>query len=153
MTSSKPNHLQKAPSVNVIIPRVCVCVFVSHVQLFAIPRTIARQAPLSVGFPRQEYWRGLPFPSPGDLPISEIESWSPALQADSLLWADTSIQSIMLPKPPLDIHTNRLDEVRLCYCPEHWCNLHCTRNHHEDVGSTLEYITLLTPEFCPVAGT
>ena len=36
---------------------------------FATPWTIARQAPWSMGFPRQEYWNGLPFPSPGDLPI------------------------------------------------------------------------------------
>ena len=43
------------------------------------------QAPLSMGFSRQEYWSGLPFPSPGDLPNSGIEPGSPALQADSLL--------------------------------------------------------------------
>ena len=42
------------------------------------------QAPLSMGFPRQEYWCGLPFPSPGDLPDLGIESMSPALQVDSL---------------------------------------------------------------------
>ena len=46
--------------------------------------TIAHQAPLSVGFPRQEYWRGLPFPSPGDLPNRGIEPGYPTLQADSL---------------------------------------------------------------------
>ena len=40
---------------------------------FATPWTVARQAPLSMGFPRQEYWSGLPFPSPGDLPDPEIE--------------------------------------------------------------------------------
>ena len=51
----------------------------------ATPWTVARQAPLSVGFPRQEYWIGLPFPSPGDLPYPGIEPVSPALQADSLL--------------------------------------------------------------------
>ena len=45
----------------------------------AIPRTIARQAPLSMGFPRQEYWRGLPFPPPGDLPNPGIEPTSLAL--------------------------------------------------------------------------
>ena len=49
------------------------------------PWTVARQAPLSMGFSRQEYWSGLPFPSPGDLPNPGIESMSPALQADSLL--------------------------------------------------------------------
>ena len=45
---------------------------------------IACQTPLSMGFPRQEYWSGLPFPSPGDLPNPGIEPGSPALQADSL---------------------------------------------------------------------
>ena len=45
----------------------------------ASPRTVARQALLSVGFPRQEYWSGLPCPSLGDLPNSGIESQSPAL--------------------------------------------------------------------------
>ena len=49
------------------------------------PGTVAHQAPLSMGFPRQEYWSGLPFPSPGDLPDPGIELRSPALLADSLL--------------------------------------------------------------------
>ena len=46
--------------------------------------TVAHQVPLSMGFSRQEYWGGLPFPSPGDLPDPGIEAGSPALQADSL---------------------------------------------------------------------
>ena len=46
--------------------------------------TAAYQAPLSVGFSRQEYWSGLPFPSPEDLPYPGTEPWSPTLQADSL---------------------------------------------------------------------
>ena len=50
----------------------------------ATPWTVARQAPLSMGFSKQEYWSGLPFPSPGDLPNPGIEPRSPALQADSL---------------------------------------------------------------------
>ena len=50
----------------------------------ANPWTVARQAPLSMGFLRQEYWSGLPFPSPGDLPDPGIEPGSPELQADSL---------------------------------------------------------------------
>ena len=49
----------------------------------ATPWTVARQIPLSMGFPRQEYWSGLPFPSPGDLPNPGIKPMSPALQADS----------------------------------------------------------------------
>ena len=53
----------------------------SCVQLFVTPWTIAHQAPLSMGFPRQEYWSGLPFPSPGDLPDSGIKPASPALAA------------------------------------------------------------------------
>ena len=48
------------------------------------PWTVAYQAPLSMGFPRQEYWSGLPFPSPGDLPNPGIESKSLTLQADAL---------------------------------------------------------------------
>ena len=56
----------------------------SCVQLFATPWTVAHQAPLSMGFSRQEYWSGLPFPSPGDLPDPAIEPQSPTLQADSL---------------------------------------------------------------------
>ena len=46
--------------------------------------TVAHQAPLSMRFSRQEYWSGLPFPPPGDLPDPGIEPRSPALQADSL---------------------------------------------------------------------
>ena len=48
------------------------------------PWTGAHQAPVSMGFSRREYWSGLPFPSPGDLPDPEIEPKSPALQAGSL---------------------------------------------------------------------
>ena len=48
-------------------------------KLFATPWTVARQAPLSMEFPRQEYRNGLPFPSPGDLPDPGIEPVSPAL--------------------------------------------------------------------------
>ena len=53
-------------------------------QTLATSRTVACQAPLSMGFSRQEYWNGLPFPSPGDLPNSGIKPGSPALQAGSL---------------------------------------------------------------------
>ena len=49
------------------------------------PCTVARQAPVSVGLSRSEYWSGLQFPSPGDLPNPGIKPRSPALQADSLL--------------------------------------------------------------------
>ena len=50
-----------------------------HVQLFAIPWTVANQVPLSMGFSRQEYWSGLSCAPPGNLPNPEIEPTSPAL--------------------------------------------------------------------------
>ena len=56
----------------------------SHVPLFATLWTVAYQAPPSMGFSRQEYWSGLPFPSPGDLPDLGIKPGSPALEADAL---------------------------------------------------------------------
>ena len=60
------------------------CQAFSPVQLFTTSWTVAHQAPLSIEFSRQEYWSGLPFPSPGDLPNLGTELGSPALQADSL---------------------------------------------------------------------
>ena len=79
----------------------------SRVQLFAIPWTVAYQAPPSLGFSRQEYWSGLPFPSPGDLPNPGIEPGSPVLQADTLpseppgKWARPhDMERAMLPTTP-----------------------------------------------------
>ena len=59
----------------------------SHVQPFATLWTAAHQAPLSLEFFSQEYWSGLPSPSPGDLPDPRIELGSPSLQADFYSWA------------------------------------------------------------------
>ena len=63
-----------------------MCMWVlSHVQLSATPQRVARQAPLSIGFSRQEYWSGLPFPSPGGLPdpgIEPVSLASPALAGE-----------------------------------------------------------------------
>ena len=56
----------------------------SRVRLFATPWTVAYQASPSMGFSRQEYWSGLPFPSPRDLPDPGIKPGSPALEADAL---------------------------------------------------------------------
>ena len=56
----------------------------SRVHLFATPWTVAYQAPPSRGFSRREYWSGLPFPSPEDLPDPGIKPRSPALEADAL---------------------------------------------------------------------
>ena len=64
---------------------VCkVKVFVSVASNSATPWKVAHQAPLSMAFSRQEYWSGLPFPSPGDLPDPRIEPGSPTWQAGSL---------------------------------------------------------------------
>ena len=93
----------------------CVCAqMLRHLQLFCDPRTVARQAPLSMGFSRQEYWSGLPCPSPGDLPNSGIKPRCPALQADSLLsepprkhfihssvYMSTPVSQFILPQPHL----------------------------------------------------
>ena len=80
-----------------------VCVkLLSRVRLFVTPWTIAHQTPLSMGFSRQEYWSGLPFPSPGDLPNPGIEPGSPALQADAL--------SSEPPGKPVDVYYH-IEEV------------------------------------------
>ena len=67
--------------------RVCLCAHTLITQLCSTlcdPIDLALQAPLSMEFSRQEYWSGLPIPSPGDLPDPMIKPRSPALQADSL---------------------------------------------------------------------
>ena len=87
---------------------MCVCVLscFRHVQLFAALWTVACQAPLSMGFSRQEYWSGLPYPPPGDLSHPGIEPTFPvtsAVQADSL--------TTKLPGQPLLMHTQLLFSV------------------------------------------
>ena len=63
---------------------ICSSSVIVQLQPILILRTVACQAPLSMGFFRQEYWSGLPGPSPGDLLNPRIQFWSPALQEDSL---------------------------------------------------------------------
>ena len=67
---------------------MCAC-RLSYDQLFATPWTVDCQAPLSMEFFRQEYWSGLPFPSPGDLPNPGIKTVSPALAS-----------RLFIPEPP-----------------------------------------------------
>ena len=80
----------KSVTVFIVSPSICHEMMgsevksLSRVRLFPIPWTVAYQAPPSLGFSWQEYWSGLPFPSPGDLPNPEIEPGSPVLQADAL---------------------------------------------------------------------
>ena len=90
----------------------------SCVWLFVTLWTVAHQSPLSMGFSRQQYWRGLPCPSPGDLPNAGIEPVSPeasALQVDSLL---LSHQGILL-----------------SYKKE-WNNVTCSRDYHTEWSQT-----------------
>ena len=68
-----------------VLERQLKCVWVlSHVWLFATPWTVTHLAPLSTGFPRQEYWSGLPFPSLGIFSTQGLNPGAPALQEDSL---------------------------------------------------------------------
>ena len=68
-----------------LLPCCCCCLLTeSCPTLLQPPRTSALQAPLSLGFPRQEYWSGLPFPPPGDIPDAGVEPVSPAWQVGSL---------------------------------------------------------------------
>ena len=81
----------------------------SRVRLFATPWTVAYQVPSSMGSSRQEYWSGLPFPSPGDLPDPGIEPGSPAFQADALTSEPPGKPVILVPLTP----------NKVCHC------LHC----------------------------
>ena len=82
-----PASIRSLPFLSFMVPicvwnvplYVCMLSRFSHVQLFATLWTVACQAPLSMGFSRQQYWSGLPSPPPGDLPNPGIESLSPRL--------------------------------------------------------------------------
>ena len=63
---------------------LCSCLLAQSCLILSDPMDCSHQAPLSMGFFRREYWSGLPFPLPGDLPDPGIKPMSPALQADSL---------------------------------------------------------------------
>ena len=76
----------------------------SRVRLFATPWTVTYQAPPSLGFSRQEYWSGLPFPSPADLPNPGIKPGSPVLQADAL------------PSEPPDLIDTDWPFLTQCWC-------------------------------------
>ena len=95
LEKSLPSNEDPAqPKINSFFKKCMKVKLLSRVQLFVTPWTVAYQAPLSMGPSRQEYWSGLPFPSPywsgllfpspGDLPDPGIEPESPTLQADAL---------------------------------------------------------------------
>ena len=74
-------NMSKALKVRIFLRKPFIA---RHVWLFVTLGAIGHQAPLSVGFSRQEYWSGLPISSPGDLPDRGIEPRSPAMQVESL---------------------------------------------------------------------
>ena len=93
--------LQKPWSLRVVLTKGGGGLVVRLCPTLVTPWAVACQAPLSMGFSRQEYWSGLPFPSPGDLPDPGIEPGSPALQADSLpteLWGKPLTKGLKLCK-------------------------------------------------------
>ena len=79
MHTSSIEHISKTANKIIYIRAKVKVKSLSHVRLFATPSTVAYQAPPSMGFSRQEYWSGLPFPSPGDLPKPGIELGTPIL--------------------------------------------------------------------------
>ena len=73
--------------INIIWSATSCAQSLNCIQLFATTWTVSRQAPLSMGFPRQKYWSGLPFPPPGYLPNPKMEPVSPAGRQSLYYWA------------------------------------------------------------------
>ena len=101
---------------------MCVCAqWLSCLRLFVTPWTKAQQAPLSVGFSRQEYWTGLPFPPVADLPDPGIDPASPVLQANPL-----TLRPLRLPIDRNDVnsksHSEEVFEADFMEKEGHWLN-------------------------------
>ena len=119
--SSRAALLSAARSCVLISLKVLVA---QCVWLFATPWTVAYQVPLSMGFSRQEYWRGFPFPSPGDLPNPGIKPGFHALQADSLPSEPTgksfrNVERICISSHWVSVYSSISKGLRLddCWCP------------------------------------
>ena len=105
----------------ILMPQVKVKVkSLSRIWLFVTPWTVAYQAPPSMGFPKQEYWSGLPFSSPGDLPSQGIEPGSPALQAHALP-SEPPGKSILMPHPGIKLRSLAVK----AQSPNHWTSSSC----------------------------
>ena len=118
---------------------VCACVYtrvcaqsLSHVQLFVTPWTVARQALLSMGFSRQQYWSGLPRPSPGDLP-------HPVVRPASLALAGGFFTTEPLRKSLQNWNPQQMEDVSILYSGEAhqevtWGQIKGTRKAHQEIG-------------------
>ena len=108
--------------------RVCVCVCaqsLSHVRLFVTTWTVAHQAALSVGFPRQEYWSGLPFHPPGDLPDPGTEPTSSASSVGGfftteppgklILWLPRGFPKVFTSQDKRHLYYSE-DQIHVTYC-------------------------------------
>ena len=126
----------------------------SRVQLFAAPWTVAHQAPLSLEFSRQEYWSGLPFPSPQNLPDRAVEVRSPALQAEALPSDPPGKPSIVIKLCPV-LWLHELQHASLpCPSPSLWiCPSSCplSRWHHLTISSSVALFSSC-PQSFPASG-
>ena len=102
----------------------CVLIRFSCVQLFTTLLTVARQAPLSIGFPRQEYWSGLPFPPPGDL-------LNPGIKPASLVFPIVRTDSLQLAEPGAHIC------VCVCVCIYIYIYIYLLRNLYAGQEATV----------------
>ena len=114
---------------------LCVCVITSRNLKVAetstvTPQTVAHQAPLSMGFSRQECWSGLSFPSPGDRPDSGVKPRSPALQADSLPFELQGKQKANMYTNNMNTHTHVCACVCVCVCV-------CVCNHRNSTKGSM----------------
>ena len=120
----------------------------SHVQLFATLWTVACQAPLSMGFSRQEYWSVLPCPPPGDLPdpgIEPISLVSPALQAGSfpLSYLGSHLLPIVIHKC-IHTHTQIHVYTHICSSIAHWFQIFSSRYINRLISSMFFLLNLAT---------
>ena len=107
----------------------------NHVQLFATPWTVAHQVPLSIGFSRQEYWSGLPFPPPGDLPNQGIEPRFLMSPAQACRFFSTSV-TWKAYKFRMKIIKNHMDLRTFAECPLDAPQ--CTRNSTDTISNLLK---------------
>ena len=115
---------------------VSVCVqLLSRVWLFATPWTVDHQAPLSMGFPRQEYWSGLPFPSPGDLPDPGFKPTSPALAGGFFTTEPPRSQVLITQSPGVT------QGYGLPHTPTYCCAFYKIGQMYSNIYSSLWYLT------------